>query len=58
MSSVRAPLIAIRQQAVAQEKQRQRQYREELVIDVEAEVDRKKVRLQSPFTVCYRTVPL
>ena len=44
MASVCVPhLISARQFAIAQEKDRQRQYREDLVIDIEAEVERRKV---------------
>jgi hypothetical protein len=37
-------LASARQQALALERDRQRQYRENLIIDIEAEVERRKVR--------------
>lgn len=43
-----AALVASRQQAVLQEKDRQRRYREELIIDIEAEVERRKVSCKMP----------
>lgn len=38
-----AALVASRQQAVLFEKERQRRYREELIVDIEAEVERRRV---------------